>query len=541
MTTYFINIKHVFLYLKQGCTNFKKASAWLLLICFLFGFKTLQSQNNNLSEKAKELIYSNPNEAIKIGEHILKTTEKPEFKAETNLLIAKSHLVKGDYNKAVEYAFNNNNLYRNIPLEVQIEINLLKAKLLRLLYLDKQSKIYLLKSQELSEKVLNSNTQDSLQNHIMLERILMQIDRRENSEALIAINETNKRFEHFLNNNKTEKKSFYLAKERAFSDLNELDSAFVYIDKALALQDSTHVNNLYEKAIIYKELGHLYLQQKAFKKSEENLFIALRFAEIINNPTLMMQINRDLAINYLASNQKNKHKVYNDEFLVLNNQVELIEQKSINTVYNMLSSQEEAFLENENEKYRNYQYMLLAIVLLVFIIAVFILLKSEGRKKRLREIINYLEISRTNLLKTKPSKKINTKRIIIPEETEQAILAKLKRFEASEKYLNKDMSLAVLSGQFETNTKYLSEIINKHYNDNFNTFINKLRINYIIEKLKNDTNYMNYKISFLAEESGFSSHSSFATVFKSIIGMSPATFINLLKTEREEIKKESNA
>ena len=47
---------------------------------------------------------------------------------------------------------------------------------------------------------------------------------------------------------------------------------------------------------------------------------------------------------------------------------------------------------------------------------------------------------------------------------------------------------------------------------------------------------MNYKISFLAEESGFSSHSSFATVFKAIIGMSPATFINLLKTEREEMK-----
>lgn len=93
------------------------------------------------------------------------------------------------------------------------------------------------------------------------------------------------------------------------------------------------------------------------------------------------------------------------------------------------------------------------------------------------------------------------------------------------------MSLANLASQFDTNTKYLSEIINKHYNVNFNTYINKLRVNYIVEKLKTDANYMNYKISYLAEDAGFSSHSSFATVFKSITGIAPVTFIDLLKED----------
>ena len=66
------------------------------------------------------------------------------------------------------------------------------------------------------------------------------------------------------------------------------------------------------------------------------------------------------------------------------------------------------------------------------------------------------------------------------------ILNKLKRFESSKRFLNKDISLAVLAGQLESNTKYLSEIINTHYNVNFNTYINRLRINFIIEKLKTD-------------------------------------------------------
>ena len=70
---------------------------------------------------------------------------------------------------------------------------------------------------------------------------------------------------------------------------------------------------------------------------------------------------------------------------------------------------------------------------------------------------------------------------------------------------------------------------------NFNTYINILRINYIVEKLKTDSNFINYKISYLAEHSGFASHSSFATVFKSITGISPIKFIELLKDEKENM------
>src|SRR5690606_23916340 len=253
--------------------------------------------------------------------------------------------------------------------------------------------------------------------------------------------------------------------------------------------------------------------------------------EILDNPFLLGQINKGLAINYLATNQKNKHKIYNDEFLALNTKAEQIEQESVNTFYNTISNQEKKQLKNEEQKYTTHLYLLIGATLFIIIIGILIILKSENRKKRKREIIYYLEASRNSFIKVKPTIKNAQKSIILPEETEQAILQKLKRFEKSQKFLKKDMSLAFLAGQFETNTNYLSVVINKNYNDNFNTFINKLRINYIIEKLKNDSNYMNYKISFLAEECGFSSHSNFATVFKSIIGISPATFINLLNTE----------
>ncbi len=522
--------------MKQHYICFSKYIHLIGLFVSLLFTASVYSQEKDLTIKAEELIYSNPDEAIKIAKHILKNSQESETKARINLILGKSYLVKGDYNQAALSIFDKANHLPEVNLATQTKDYLLKAALLRILYLDKQSQNYLFMAQELVSQLPKSTTQDSLQCQVVLEDIYMKLDRRQNQDALNATDKASVRFKEFLKTHPIESRNFYLSKEIAFSNLSKFDSAFVYMDKTISLIDSTQ-NNLYVKAIVYSELGHLNLQKKDFVKSEQSLFIALKFAELINNPNLLKGINRDIAINYLATNQQNKHKVYNDEFLVLNNNVELMEEKSTNTVYNLISEMHADTVAEQEDTYTNYMYLLLVGTLVILTVGIFILLKSEGRKKRLKEIIKYLEISKSNFTQTKPTTKTHQKRIVIPEETEQAILTKLKRFENSQKFLNKDMSLAVLAGQFETNTKYLSEIINKHYHDNFNTFINKLRIDYIIHTLKSEPNYINYKISFLAEESGYSSHSSFATVFKSIVGMSPVTFINLIREEREELEQ----
>ncbi|MBU2928608.1 helix-turn-helix domain-containing protein [Winogradskyella psychrotolerans] len=496
----------------------------------------VHTQQNDLVLKAEELVYSNPVEAIKIADHISNISQGPNETATANLLLAKSFLAKGDYDNAIIFAFDDINQSKEVDVQTQIENNILKATLLRKLYLDTQSIECLNIARTLnSENLIDKET---FEFNIFLEHINMLLDRLNIDEAIAEVKASEIQFNSFLNNNVNKKRAHYLVTAKAYNSLTQYDSAFAYIDKTFELLNTTQNNNLYEKALIYKESGLLFLQNKEFKKSKETLFIALQFAEILDNPFLLEQIHRGLAINYLASNQNNQHNVYYKKFLNLNTTIEEIEQQSVNTYFNIISSQEESQLDRYNSKYNQYLFFSFAVAIFIVIIGILILIKSENRKKRRREIINYLEVSRNIVTTVKPTQTVQrqtNKRLVIPEETEQNILLKLQRFERSLKYLSKDMSLALLAGQFETNTKYLSEIINKNYNDNFNTFINKLRINYIIEKLKNDTNYINYKISFLADESGFSSHSNFTTVFKGIVGMSPATFINLLKIEREEI------
>lgn len=120
---------------------------------------------------------------------------------------------------------------------------------------------------------------------------------------------------------------------------------------------------------------------------------------------------------------------------------------------------------------------------------------------------------------------------VIPEKTENLILSKLEVFESSKEVTNPHLSLAVLAKRLDTNSKYLSEIINKHKEKNFSNYLNELRVKYIVDKLENNPEYLQYKTSYLAEEAGFASRTTFTTIFKNVTGTSPSQFIEQLKNK----------
>ena len=120
---------------------------------------------------------------------------------------------------------------------------------------------------------------------------------------------------------------------------------------------------------------------------------------------------------------------------------------------------------------------------------------------------------------------------VIPEKTENLILSKLDLFEKSKEVTDPHLSLAVLAKKLDTNSKYLSEIINKHKQKNFSNYLNELRVKYIVDKLQNNPEYLQYKTSYLAEEAGFASRTTFTTIFKNVTGTSPSQFIEQLKNK----------
>lgn len=122
--------------------------------------------------------------------------------------------------------------------------------------------------------------------------------------------------------------------------------------------------------------------------------------------------------------------------------------------------------------------------------------------------------------------------INISSKTEKVLLKKIADFENSRGFLNKEVNLNFLAKEFNTNTKYLSEIIKSYKNKNFNQYLNELRIDDLIEQLNTNEKVLNTKVSFLASDFGFNSHSSFSTIFTQYVGKSPSEYIKELKQNK---------
>ena len=111
----------------------------------------------------------------------------------------------------------------------------------------------------------------------------------------------------------------------------------------------------------------------------------------------------------------------------------------------------------------------------------------------------------------------------------ESILARLKVFEAEKEYLSQRISLNEMAKSFETNSTYLSKIINLKKGKNFSQYINDLRIDYAVEELKDNTTFRKYTIKAIANECGFKSAESFSKSFYKKHGIYPSYYLKQLQ------------
>lgn len=94
---------------------------------------------------------------------------------------------------------------------------------------------------------------------------------------------------------------------------------------------------------------------------------------------------------------------------------------------------------------------------------------------------------------------------------------------AEKLYLKPDLTIHELGLKLELNSKYLSQAINQQEELNFNKYINQKRIKHAQELLVN-SNYANFSLEGIGNESGFRSKSTFNTTFKTITGNTPSEY-----------------
>ena len=114
----------------------------------------------------------------------------------------------------------------------------------------------------------------------------------------------------------------------------------------------------------------------------------------------------------------------------------------------------------------------------------------------------------------------------------ESIRNKLIDFENKKGFLKKELTANKLAEQFDTNYKYLSKVIRHGQQKSFVNYINDLRIDYLVERLKNEQTIRRYNHAGLASECGFSTAQHFVTAFKKRTGISPGYFCKELEVQR---------
>ncbi len=324
----------------------------------------------------------------------------------------------------------------------------------------------------------------------------------------------------------------------AYSEKNQFEKAFVFLDRADSLgvimgNDITLMRTRFLLASVhykvknYDEVIAILENSVALTESEN-----LNYSNNDENYKLLAGAYKEKG-NYEKANyyfekyiqkhdfNKNLHQIIDTGF----------NDKKVENFQNELQQ-----LKSEKDQQENYVLFLgLGSAFVIFILLIFLVKFYRNKKRNELKFLSLHE--KLSSAKTKESVQIvDTKDDILEEtltsevsdEVTQQILDGLQKLELQEYFLKQDCNAYNVAKKIKTNTSYLSKVVNSHFQKNFNTYINDLRINYAIVRLEKDTRFRSFSIQSIAEELGYKSADSFTKYFKQNTGLNPSFYIKQL-------------
>ncbi|GAA5084816.1 hypothetical protein GCM10023210_05030 [Chryseobacterium ginsengisoli] len=526
----------------------------LLFLIFLYSTLIFSQKHESPPEDIfvktiSEIATQDVPKALKIADSLTRTAKTPDIKGRGYLLTANIYLMQSKYEESIKFTKKAQEILdKTENYELQTKTRIEFSENYQFLGLSQKSKKYLDEALLIADKIV-----DRKKKVFMKSRICTNLTDWEGSH-----NRLDKALEYQLLALKylstIPPDSLHIGHHyrmigQVYYTKKDYKQAEIFYSKAIKMlpdpsNDFTLANN---------SLGEVYLEQKRYNEAEKLFLKTLEFANKAQHTGMKRLASECLADLYDATKQYKKasyyRKMLNETDLKLANRAVRFIEKDYNKI------------EKEKDQYMSWNstkniFIGIASLLIIGLIVILIINRRRHRKeyKKFKSIIDHYKEKEEYVLETtvdtsdieeaKNEEKIVAEEIetenkqtdiAINKETEANILTQLNEFEKQQMFNNSNVSLSYLAMEFNTNIRYISFVVKKHKGADFKSYINKLRINYIIHKLNTSEKYRKYKVGALAEECGFSSHSKFTTIFKSITGISPSSFISFV--EQEEAKK----
>lgn len=316
----------------------------------------------------------------------------------------------------------------------------------------------------------------------------------------------------------------WLHKKKLYTNaLSSLENALAYFEAN---------NDRKWQLFLHLYLGRLLTSQKLSAKAIQHLekgALLIEKKKIHFNET--PEIYLLLAKNYSYVNQHDKAEQNFKKFEVSSKEIQRSNRNlytKLHNTYDVKAFKTEISKLKGNAANTQYTLILIAIICIFLIgcIALFYYRKNRSNNLKLSNILATIEQQEKE---AKQSAISNNSKI---EDTEvDRILNALNVLEETEYYLATTCTLSSVAKEVNTNTSYLSKIINEHKGVSFANYVNEYRVNKVLVKLKTNKDYQQYTLKYIAEQFGFSRHETFSRVFKKQTGFSPSFYLKKLKND----------
>ena len=256
----------------------------------------------------------------------------------------------------------------------------------------------------------------------------------------------------------------------------------------------------------YKSTAHKHLQNNDssiyYSKKYINYYKRLK-----NESRGMIFVYDNLRKSYSVLKENDSALKYSNLTLRKYKNIETNKKSTNKYIYDIELNTIETINKGLTKKYKSSQkfWYILLVLLVITVIGIFIFFFVKNKNK-----------NKTTINSIKHDKEFVEK-----------ILSGLSKFDKTQLYLDKDFNIKKLAELLNTNTTYLSSIINNYKNQTFKYYLSELRINFAVKKMNNDQKFLKFKIESMGKEVGYSNASSFTRAFKRIKNITPSEYIKL--------------
>lgn len=539
--------------LTQTMINFQRTQKFqisiLLLLLFSF-FIPAKGQNPDEYNKIYTKTYLEISQkdfpkALKIADSLFSISETPKLQAKSLMLSASLLQQAGEIKKAVDFALKADQILQDSEEYTwKAKISGFLASQYRHLGLSEQSKKYIDDTIGYIKEIKDPKTASQTMGFVMQEKAYYDIEMRNYNNSITSVKEAIRFFALSGQSN-----PFFDANNEQLLGLNYYhlknytESLRLYnnaLEKLNAMPDN------FLKGLVLNGIAQNYIAKGDFKLAKKYIDQALKIAEESKYLSLKKEIYITLEDYYTGT--KDVEKIENSK-VKKDSISKILDDKSakfVSSSFTDLSRSNDLILK---EKKNNDVIIAIITLILIATLVLFVIYRKRQKKniENIKRVVEEFKLSSQKAPREQPipiTNVVEKEKIIIHQlsqssatpmmttETEQKILQSLEKFEQSRLFLKNSVSLPFLASYCHTNTKYLSHIVNSYKGKDFTNYINELRVKYIIQKLNTEPQYVKYKISALAEETGFSSQSKFSAAFRKVTSVTPSEFLQQYKKDK---------